>query len=105
MGKNESRPSPKNTKFKQLELMTYKLFFSGVGGAILGSLISTLLAYWFQSIQHKKQMEAQKLSQAAFLASLGKISEAFSSASQGIKGQLGQELHLLTEAVKGLKLK
>ncbi len=83
--------------------MNYDIFWSGVGGAVLGSLLTTLLAYWFQRIIHLEQLAAQQKSQEAFLASMKQLVEVHANANMSLKGQLHTEGQAIKEAIQSLK--
>jgi hypothetical protein len=83
--------------------MTYEIFYTGIGGVVIGALISTLLAYWFQRIIHKEQLAAQQKSQEAFLASIKQLMEVHANANMSLKGQLHIEGQAIKEAIQNLK--
>ena len=83
--------------------MTYDVFFAGVGGAVLGALISTLLAYRFQRIIHKEQLEVQKKSQEAFLDCLKHFETVHAVGGGALKEQLHTEGQAIKEAIQSLK--
>jgi hypothetical protein len=83
--------------------MTYELFFAGVGGAILGALFSTWLAYRFQRIIHREQLASQQKSQEAFLASIKQLVEVHANANTGLKLQINAEGQSIVKAIESLK--
>ena len=83
--------------------MTYELLFAGVGGAILGALFSTWLAYRFQRVIHLEQLAAQQKSQEAFLASLKLLADVHTGTSDGLKLQISHEGQSLVKAIESLK--
>jgi hypothetical protein len=83
--------------------LTAEVFFAGAGGAILGALISTWLAYRFQRLIHIEQMEAQQKSQEAFLASIRQLVEVHANANTGLKLQLHAEGQSIVTAINSLK--
>jgi hypothetical protein len=83
--------------------MTYDSFYAGIGGALLGALISTWLAYRFQRIIHKEQLEAQKKSQDAFLASLNRFQDILATSGNSLRQQLHTEGQAIKEAIQNPK--
>ena len=83
--------------------MNYDIICSGVGGAVLGSLLTTLLAYWFQRIIHLEQLAAQQKSQEAFLASLKLLADVHAGTNDGLKQQMCQDSQKIVKAIESLK--
>jgi len=81
----------------------YEIFYTGIVGVIVGALISTLLAYWFQRIIHEEQLAAQKKSQDAFLAALKEIEMVHAVSGNALREQLHTEGQAIKEAIHNLK--